>query len=424
MLLLSINVLDYGVDNTGATVCTDGINKAICSCAEHGGGTVTIPAGTYLTGSIFLKSNINLLIDAGAVLSFVQDEDAFPIISSSWEGADRDVHASCIYADGQKNVSVTGRGTVNGNGQYWWARFRSKEIKAPRPKLICFQNCENVLIEGVTLTNSPSWTIHPFLCNNVTIRNVTIVNPADSPNTDGIDPESCQNVRISDCHIDVGDDCLVIKSGTEDAARKVPCENIAITNCTMVHGHGGVVIGSEMSGDVRNVVISNCIFDGTDRGIRLKSRRGRGGVVSDIRVSNIIMRSVICPFVMNLYYFCGDKGKDKYVWDKAPYPVTNETPLFKSVSFDNITARDVTACAGFLYGLAEQYVDDVTFSNVSVSMTDEAKPDVPAMMSGIEPMAKQGFFLGNCRNITFSNVSVKGCDGDIFHMESCENIKF
>ncbi len=224
------------------------------------------------------------------------------------------------------------------------------------------------------LRNSPSWTINPIRCNDVTIDNVSIWNPADSPNTDGIDPESCSNVRISNCHIDVGDDCIAIKSGTEDTKERVPCENIAIANCTMIHGHGGVVLGSEMSGDIRNVAITNCIFKQTDRGIRLKSRRGRGGTVEDVRVSNIVMEDVICPFIMNLYYFCGPRGKDKYVWDKRPYPVTEETPTFRRIHFANITARNVHAAAGFLYGLAERYVSEVTFTDIDVSMAEQAIP--------------------------------------------------
>lgn len=157
--------------------------------------------------------------------------------------------------------------------------------------------------------NSPNWTIHPVRCENVTIDNLTIVNPFDSPNTDGIDPESCRNVRITGCHIDVGDDCIAVKAGTEDALEDVPCENIAITGCTMVHGHGGVVLGSEMSGGIRRVSITGCVFDGTDRGIRIKSRRGRGGAVEDVSVTGIVMNDVLCPLVINLMYFCGKDGK-------------------------------------------------------------------------------------------------------------------
>ncbi|WP_312887364.1 glycoside hydrolase family 28 protein [Clostridium lacusfryxellense] len=253
---------------------------------------------------------------------------------------------------------------------------------------------------------------------------MSIKNPADSPNTDGINPESCKNVHISNCHIDVGDDCIAIKSGTEDTLIRVPCENITISNCTMVHGHGVVVIGSEMSGDIRNVTISNCVFEGTDRGIRMKSRRGRGGVIEDIRINNIVMKDVLCPFIANLYYYCGPKGKDKYVWDKTPYPITKDTPAFRRIHFSNITAREVRAAAGFLYGLAEMYVEDVSFENISISMAKNAEPGMPDMMSNLEPMAQRGFFCSNVKDISFSNVTISNHKGPAFYVENAFNVEF
>ncbi|MNJ48190.1 Polygalacturonase [compost metagenome] len=228
-------------------------------------------------------------------------------------------------------------------------------------------------------------------------------------------------MRISNCNIDVGDDCIAIKAGTEDTAERIPCENITITNCTMVHGHGAVVLGSEMSGDIRNVTISNCVFKQTDRGIRLKSRRGRGGVVEDIRISNIVMEDVICPFILKLYYFCGPRGKDKYVWDKHPYPVTEETPCFRRIHFANITARSVHAAAGFLYGLAEQYVEEITFTDIDISMAEEAVPGYPAMMAGIEKMQRRGFYLGNVRDVRFNRVTIENHEGPAFYIENGEN---
>jgi polygalacturonase len=271
--------------------------------------------------------------------------------------------------------------------------------------------------------NSPSWTVNPVGCYNVTLDNLSINNPADSPNTDGINPESCTNVRISNCNIDVGDDCIAIKAGTEDTKERIPCENITITNCTMVHGHGGVVLGSEMSGDIRNVTISNCVFKQTDRGIRMKSRRGRGGTIEDIRISNIVMEDVICPFTLNLYYFCGPRGKEKYVWDKNPYPITDETPCFRRIHFANITARNVHASAGFLYGLAEQYVSEITFTNIDISMARNAVPGHPDMMTGIENMNNRGFYLGNARDVQFHQVTIENHEGPAFYIENGEAIE-
>lgn len=430
------NIIDFGAVGDGATKASQAIKDAIEKCAENGGGTIYVPAGTFLTGAIFLKSNMNLHLEAGATLLFSNDFDDYPVVTSRWEGVKRECFASCINANNAENVSITGNGTLDGNGAFWWDIFKSdkvalkenpnaeRKLPYPRPKLIAPYECEKFLIDGVTLTNSPSWTVNPILCNNITVHNVTIKNPYTSPNTDGIDPESCSNIHISDCYIDVGDDCIAIKAGTEDTADRVPCTNITITNCTMVHGHGGVVLGSEMSGDITNVTISNCVFEGTDRGIRLKSRRGRGGKVEDIRVNNIVMNKVFCPFVANLYYYCGPKGDDKYVWDKNPYPITEETPAFRRLNFANITAKDVTASAGFFYGLAEMYVEDATFDNIYISLAKNATPEIPAMAAGVEPCTQKGFFISNTRGLNFNNVTVVGVDGPAFDVENSEEITF
>lgn len=418
------NIKNFGAIGDGRTLNTKVIEDAIEACSQAGGGTVYIPSGRFLTGAILLKSHVNLYLDAGSTLLFSNDIAEYPVVKSRWEGVEKKVYASCIYGENLENISVTGHGQLDGNGAYWWEIFRKKENDYPRPKLISFDHCKHINISGIKMVNSPSWTINPIGCEDVNIHQITIVNPKDSPNTDGINPESCRNVRISDCHIDVGDDCIAIKAGTEDTERRIPCENIAITNCTMIHGHGGVVLGSEMSGDIRNVVISNCVFEGTDRGIRLKSRRGRGGVVEDIRVSNIMMKGVICPFVMNLYYFCGPRGKDKYVWDKNPYPVTDETPSFRRIHFSHITAKDVTAAAGFLYGLAESYIEDVTFDHISITMAEDAIPDIPAMMADLEPMKQRGFYCGNMKEVSFHYVTIRNHEGPAFYIENGEDIEW
>jgi polygalacturonase len=417
------DITQFGAVNDGETINTLAISQAIEACTAAGGGTVYVPPGTFLTGAVILKSNVNLYLEAGSTLLFSNDVNEYPVVESRWEGVKREVYASCIYAENAENISVTGHGLLDGNGQFWWDLFRRKEHPYPRPKLVSFDTCKHILISGVKMVNSPSWTINPICCEDITVHNISILNPADSPNTDGIDPESCRNVRISDCHIDVGDDCIAIKAGTEDTAERVPCENITITNCTMIHGHGGVVLGSEMSGDIRNVTVSNCVFEGTDRGIRLKSRRGRGGVIEDIRVNNIVMKRVICPFIANLYYFCGPRGKDKYVYDKNPYPITEETPAFRRIHFSNITAREVSAAAGFLYGLAEMYVEDITFDNVSVAMAEDAEPGMPAMMSELEPMKQRGFYCSNVTDIRFNQVTVSNHEGPAFYVENGKDIE-
>ena len=419
------NVNDYGAFPGGQERSTAGIQAAIDAAALAGGGTVFIPAGQYLTGSIALRSRIELRLSPGAVLSFSTDPADYPVVDSRWEGVRRQVYASCIYGSGLEQVSVTGGGTLDGCGQAWWERHRgaAEELAYPRPKLIGLDSCSRVTLRDLNLRNSPSWTVNPVLCTDVTIDNLSILNPADSPNTDGINPESCSGVRIVNCHIDVGDDCIAIKSGTEDTEDRVPCENISISNCTMLHGHGAVVLGSEMSGDIRNVVIQNCIFKQTDRGIRFKSRRGRGGVVEDIRISQIVMEEVICPFILNLYYFCGPRGKDRYVWDKNPYPVTRDTPQFRRIHFAHITARQVHASAGFLYGLAEMPVSEITFEDIDISMAEHAVPGLPAMMADLEPMRARGFYLGNVQDISFYRVRIAGHEGPAFQVANGENIE-
>lgn len=177
-----------------------------------------------------------------------------------------------------------------------------------------------------------------------------------------------------------------------------------------------------MSGDIRNVTISNCIFQDTDRGIRLKSRRGRGGVIEDIRVNNLIMDNVICPFTLNLYYFCGPKGKEKYVWDKNPYPISEETPQFRRIHFVNISARNVHAAAGFIYGLSEQFISDISFHEVAISMAKEPIPGKPAMMTGMEEMTSQGFYIGCAKNIHFDRLELVDVE-HAFHIENSQGIE-
>jgi len=403
------NVIDHGAIGDGQALETQAIQSAIEACNQAGGGTVYFPAGHYVTGPIFLRSNVTLHLDAGATLLGSENPADYPVIDGRWEGADQKTFAPLITGYNLKNIAIVGRGTIDGRGSLWWKRHREKKLTYPRPRLISFSNCANVLIEGITATNSPAWTINPIHCENVNVDKVTVINPADSPNTDGINPDSCRYVRISNCYVSVGDDCITIKSGTQDNGRDhlSPCEHITITNCTMAHGHGGVVIGSETSGDVRNVVISNCVFTETDRGIRMKSRRGRGGVIEDIRVSNIVMQDVLCPFTMNLYYACGAWG-DKTVADKQPHPVDDGTPRFRRIHLSNITARDAKYAAAFLYGLPEMPVEDISFSDISISMSPDAEAGHPEMADDMELMQRAGFFVCNARRLRLHNIEVSG----------------
>lgn len=415
---MSFNVNKYGAKGDGVTLDTQALQDTIEAAARAGGGTVWIEAGNYVTGSLLMRDNVALWLEPGATLLGSENPADYPVVRMRWEGVTCETYAPLITGSGVANIAVQGRGSIDGRGALWWARHREKSLDYPRPRLIAFDRCKNILIESVTLTNSPAWTINPVRCENVTVDKVTILNPPDSPNTDGINPDSCRNVHISNCHVDVGDDCVTLKSGIErePPELRTPCENITITNCTMVHGHGGVVIGSEMSGDVRNVVIANCVFVGTDRGIRLKSRRGRGGSVQDVRVTNVIMQDVLCPFTMNLYYHIGMKG-DREIADKQPHPVDAGTPAFRRIHFSHISVRNAHYAAAFLYGLPEMPVEDVTFEDVSIVMASDARTGEPDMLDDVAPMSRAGFLARNVRGLRLERVTVTNQIGEPFLVE-------
>ncbi|MBO5197198.1 MAG: glycoside hydrolase family 28 protein [Lachnospiraceae bacterium] len=390
---------------------TDAFRRAAKDADAAGGGMLYVPAGRYPTRSIQLYSNTTLYLNAGAELYYLDDKENYEIVQGEFEGIASDVYMPCIFADCAHHVAVKGDGIINGNGLAWWNAVRTGTLALPRPYLIGFQYCEHVRIEGVTLLNAPAWTVHPLYCRDVEVIGVSIKNPYDSPNTDGINPDGCSNVRILNCQIDVGDDCITLKSGTEKTPRLRPCENITIANCTMIHGHGGIVIGSEMSGGIRNVTVSNCVFQNTDRGIRVKTRRRRGGIVENLHLSNLIMDRVMCPFVFNMYYNCGADGQEKYVWDKEAYPVDEGTPAIREVHISNVTVTGATAAAGFLYGLKEQPVRNVTLTDVSITMDPDGKPGLPAMMSQLKPMSGAGFFVRNAQEAVFRNVRIRNVRG-------------
>jgi len=401
------NVRRYGACGDAHTPDTAAFQAAIDTCHEQGGGTVWVPAGQYVTGTIFFRDNITLHLEAGAILLGSTCPDDYPILPNRWQGEQQSAHAPLITGENLQNIAIVGRGTVDGRGELWWDAHRKKTLTYPRPRLIGFTACTNVLIENITLINSPSWTINPVRCSNVRIHGVTITNPPDSPNTDGINPDSCSLVRISDCLISAGDDCIALKSGAENerAELRAPCRDITITNCTLERGHGGIVIGSEMSGGVQNVVVSNCVFIGTDRGIRLKSRRGRGGTVENVRITNLIMDGVLCPFTMNLYYGCGAWG-DEFVSDKSAKALDAGTPRFRHIHISHVIARNAKIAAGFIYGLSEMPIEDISLSDISVSFTDGAEPHYPEMADGLEKMLQAGFFIRNTRRIRLEHVEV------------------
>ncbi|MBR3287886.1 MAG: glycoside hydrolase family 28 protein [Bacteroidales bacterium] len=322
------NILDFGaVADRPDQPCHEAVNRAIVQCSLAGGGRVVVPAGTFYVGPITMKSNVNLYLAEGASLRFVENKDLYlPQVLTRWEGVDCYNYHPLIYAYGETNIAITGKGTIDGQASNtnWWnmngsTRYgwtpgqvsqsqggRSKllafgENKTPvserimgpqdalRAQLIHFNSCNTVLIEGVQLRNSPFWVIHPLLCENLIVRGVRI--ECHDPNGDGCDPESCRNVLIENCYFDTGDDCIAIKSGRNNDGRRwnVPSENIIVRNCEMKDGHGGVVIGSEISGGFRNLFVENCVMDSPnlERVIRIKTNTCRGGIIENIFVRDV-----------------------------------------------------------------------------------------------------------------------------------------
>lgn len=414
------DVRNHGVVGDGATNNTDAINRLLKSVGDMG-GTVYFPSGRYVTGSIFLHSNMTIYLDAGAVLLGSECHEDYPMITQEdAPGYTRGGHCGLISAFGCENIAVHGRGVIDGRGFYWWNKVKS-DLK--RPRTINPILCTNVSVKDVTIINSPCWTLHPMCCNNVTIEGVTIKNPYDSPNTDGINPESCKNVRISNCHIDVGDDCVTLKSGTEDdlLQKQYACENITISNCTMAHGHGGVVIGSEMSGGVKNVVINNCIFQNTDRGIRLKTRRKRGGIVEDVVISNIVMEHVQAAITMNEYYICGADVNDIEIFDLEKREIDALTPRISNINISNIIGKDILGVGIYMYGLPELPISDVVMNNIDLSVTG-SEEGIDAVMAPARERSKgDGIFLENVENLEMNTVHIT-CQNEKYKILQCKDI--
>jgi polygalacturonase len=406
--------VNHGADASGNIKCTMIINNLIDSLAARGGGTLFFPSGTFLTGPIIMKSNITLYLDAGSTIKFSEDfDDYLPMVQSRWEDIRVKNFRSQIYAYRCENIAIRGDGHLDGQGKIWWDFLRkvnsgekvdkkwqnvferenanllaknayiSSKNNFLRPPMVATYECKNVLIEGVSFTNPPFWTIMPAFTDNITITGLTIENPDNSPNTDGIDPSSCRNVHISNCHISVGDDCIVIKSGRDEDGREAnsPTENITIDNCTMLKGHGGVVIGSEMSGGVRRVTISNCVFEGTDRGIRIKTTRGRGGVVEDIRVSNISMYNMVNEGILiTLRYQPSREEK-----------LSERTPAVNNIQLSGINIRGAERPIA-VYGIEEKDVTQVSFNDFQI-------------------FSQKGIILENASGISFHDMKMEIAEG-------------
>ncbi len=355
---------DFGAKGDGTTKDTAAIQSAIDACAAKAGGIVRLTAGTYLTAPIVLKSNITLQLDKGATLLGSPDHGDYPAIT---EFRLPDVQP-LVSATNAENVSITGEGTIDGNGESWWRMARSVRDAGvmgnphPRPRLVVFDHCKHVRVEGVTIQNSPMWQLVPYYCDDVVIHNIRVLAPQHSPNTDAIDPFSSSNVRIDHLYANVGDDDIAIKSGAINSpGGDEPSRDITISDCTFLHGHG-LSIGSEIAGGAHDILAERIHFDGTDNGIRVKANRDRGNDVSNLVFRDIDMKDVRNPLVISEYYprILPPEGT------VAPQPVTRLTPHFHNIVLQNVTATGA-AMAGAIVGLPEAPVTGIVLQNVSLS---------------------------------------------------------
>ena len=449
------DIVDWGAVSDGHTLCTEAINNAISHVASQGGGTVIIPAGLWYTGPIELKSNVRLHTEYGALILFTSDLDAYKIIDTSFEGLDTRRCQSPIYARNAHNIAITGHGTFDGCGEDWrpvkkskvtskqWKELLKKanitnekkniwypseesrrgaeacyDFNVPdnihtdaewesikrwlRPTLLNFSACDTVLLEGATFKNSPAWCLHPLMCTHLTIDGVQVSNPWYAQNGDALDLESCRNVLVINSSFDAGDDAICIKSGKDADGRRraIPCENVIIRNNTVLHGHGGFVVGSEMSGGARNILISDCSFIGTDVGLRFKSTRGRGGVVENIYIRDIVMTNIPEePLLFDLFY--GKKGKATA--DSIP-PVSEETPIFRDIHIQDIVCRGAGR-AMYFNGLPEMKIQNITIDNVAIIN------------------ASSGIVINQADNVKITNTTVEPAQGDVISLTGASKIE-
>lgn len=435
----TLNVKDFGAKGDGMRDDTGSIQAAIYACPKD--GRVLVPKGIYKISTLFLKSDLRLELAEGATLSAITDREKYPIFPGriesydekseyylgTWEGNPLDMFTGIITGLNVSNVMIYGKGTIDGNASTdnWWHNPKTRNI-AWRPRLIFMNNCENMIVQGISVKNSPSWNIHPFFSRNLKFIDLTVTNPKDSPNTDGLDPESCDNVEIVGVYFSLGDDCIAVKSGKiyMGAKYRVPSSNINIRQCCMRDGHGSVTLGSEMAAGINKLTVKDCLFINTDRGLRIKTRRGRGkdAIIDDVVFENIKMDHVMTPFVINSFYFCDPDGKTEYVRSKEKLPVDERTPYIKKLKFKNIDCKNAHVAGVFAYGLPEQKIDKIEMENIKISYADAPNADVPAMMEGISPYTKQGIYVNNIKTFEINNVLVEGCQGEAIIAENVDEL--
>ncbi|MDD2589458.1 MAG: glycoside hydrolase family 28 protein [Fermentimonas sp.] len=457
-----VNLLDYGGNPDGITLNTSAFADAMQDLSKKGGGTLIVPKGIWFTGPIVFESNINMYLEKGALILFSPDKDLYPLVETIFEGLETRRCQSPISGRNLENIAITGEGSINGSGEAWrplkkekvteshWKSvvssggvvrgdnywfpsegslkgFEMSDMNVPRqdlseeewleikdflrPVMVSFIECKNLLLEGVLFENSPAWNIHPLMCENVILDGVFIRNPGYSQNGDGLDLESCVNSIIVNSLFDVGDDGICIKSGKDEEGRLRgrPTENVIVENCKVFQGHGGFVVGSEMSGGVKNISVKNCQFLGTDVGLRFKSNRGRGGVVENIFISDIYMFNIATEsFLFDLFY--GGKSAsealadgDTTPIDEHEFPVTDETPVFKNIYVKNLVSRNARRAMLF-NGLPEMNIENINLENAFIT-------------------ARYGAEFSESRDINLKNVTIIPDEGPAYLFNNVKNFE-
>ncbi|HUX55975.1 MAG TPA: glycoside hydrolase family 28 protein [Bacteroidales bacterium] len=458
----SVTITDFGAVSGGQFLNTQAFADAIEAVSKKGGGKVVIPAGIWLTGPIILKSNLELYAETGALIIFSTNKDLYPLIETGFEGLNTWRCLSPIFGKNIENVAFTGNGVWDGSGEAWrqvkrgkltesqWKKlvasggvldgekenwYPSEQFKLAsrnadqnvrldlktkedfeairdflRPVMVSIQNSKRIMFDGPVFQNSPAWCLHPLMVEDLIVRNITVRNPWFSQNGDGIDVESCKNAIVENSNFDVGDDAICIKSGKDKDGRErnVPCENLIIRNNIVYHGHGGVTVGSEMSGGVKNIHVSNCTFLGTDVGLRFKSNRGRGGIVENIFISGIRMTNIPTNAIsFNLYY--GGQSISEMIEEgetrltSQAEPVTEETPQFKNISIKNVIIKGAHK-AVFLQGLPEMNLENVEISNLIVE-------------------ADNGFSVVDANGVQIKNIKMVIKNIAVFDIINCKNVQ-
>lgn len=489
----TVSVEDFGGVGDGVTLNTEAFAKAFAHLAQKGGGRVEVPAGVWLTGPIVLENRTELHLDRDAIIVFSADRDLYPVVATIFEGRDTYRCQPLLSAFGKHDVAVTGKGIIDGNGDPWRAVKKSKIAPAEwkkivqsggvlsddgntwyptenfkkgagdadqniarwavtkedfesirdflRPVMVNFKDCQRVLLEGPVFQNSPCWNIHTAICTDLIVNDIAIRCPWYAQNGDGIDIESCKNVLLTNSWIDAGDDAICIKSGKDADGRKrgIPSENVIVDNCTCYHGHGGFVVGSEMSGGVKNVLVSNCRFSGTDVGLRFKSTRGRGGVVENIYIRNIVMNDILTEALLfDLFY--GGKSASEALADgdgnpttDMPFkPVDETTPQFRNIVVDNVICRSARRAMLF-NGLPEMNVENVVVTNTTIEseVGAEINESTNVVLDKVNIIPRKGpaLKINNAKRVVVTNfecpeggegLSVTGSRNEAIFVESAQ----